>query len=139
MLEAISNSKEETQKIAFDLAKRLGGGEILCFFGNLGAGKTTFIQGLAKKLGVKQNVTSPTFVLMKKYKTPKNNFYHLDCYRLSSPQEAIDLGIEEIWENKNNIIAIEWADKITDILPKKHIDICLESLSENERKITIFE
>ncbi len=135
----ISESKEETQEIAKNFAKDLKGGEVLCFYGDLGAGKTTFIQGLAKGLGIKQNITSPTFVLMKKYKTKKLNLYHLDCYRLDSIDEARDLGIEEIWDNKKNIIAIEWADRINDILPKEKTDICFEHIDENKRKITIFE
>jgi tRNA threonylcarbamoyladenosine biosynthesis protein TsaE len=139
MKEYISESREQTQKIATRFAKKLKGGEVLCFYGNLGSGKTTFIQSLAKVLGVKENVTSPTFVLMKKYKTKnKNFFYHMDSYRLNSIQEALDLGLEEIWNDKNNIIAIEWADKISDILPVKKIDLCFESISENERKIKIF-
>ena len=62
----------------------------------------------------------------------------MDAYRLSNSQEAIDLGIEEIWDDPKNIIAIEWADKISEILPKKKIDLCFESLSENKRKINIF-
>ena len=151
MQEFISNSKEQTQKIAFDFAKKLRGGKVLCFYGNLGTGKTTFIQALAKALGIKENVTSPTFVLMKRYRRggvtpPKTgrgnraptNFYHMDAYRIGSSQEALDLGLEEIWNDKNNIIAIEWADKIADILPENKTDICFDSLSENERKITIF-
>lgn len=153
MTKHISKSREETQKIASDFAKKLEGGEVLCFYGNLGSGKTTFIQSLAKALGVKENVTSPTFVLMKKYlcrggvTPPKSgrgnraptNFYHMDAYRLNSSQEALDLGLEEIWDDKNNIVAIEWADKITDILPKKHIDLCFENVDESTRKITIFK
>jgi len=150
MPEYTSNSHEQTQKIATDFAKKLKGGEVLCFYGNLGSGKTTFIQALAKALGVKENVTSPTYVLMKKYSiyNPKKltklkaneakNFYHMDAYRLNYGQEALDLGLEEIWNDPKNIIAIEWADKISDILPKKRIDLCFESISENERKITIF-
>lgn len=150
MQEYVSKSREQTQKIASDFAKKLKGGEVLCFYGNLGTGKTTFIQALAKALGVKENVTSPTFVLMKQYriksKEPASpagrsrikNFYHLDVYRLTEPEQALDLGVEEIWSDKNNIIAIEWADKINNILPNKKIDLCFESINENERKITIF-
>ena len=143
MQEFISKSREQTQKIATDFVKKLKGGEVLCFYGNLGTGKTTFIQALAKALGVKENVTSPTYVLLKQYRIKNKesrikNFYHLDVYRLTEPEQALDLGIEEIWSDKNNIIAIEWADKISDILPGKKIDLCFESLNENERKITIF-
>ena len=134
-----SDSREQTQKIASDFAKQLKGGEVLCFYGSLGSGKTTFAQSIAKTLGVKENITSPTFVLMKKYKAKnKIEFYHMDAYRLSGPGEALDLGLEEIWADKNNIIAIEWADKISNILPEKKIDICFEPLGENKRKITIF-
>lgn len=143
MTEFISKSREETQKIATDFAKKLKGGEVLCFYGNLGSGKTTFIQSLAKALGVAENVTSPTYVLLKQYRIMNyesriKNFYHLDVYRLTEPDQALDLGIEEIWSDPSNIIAIEWADKIADILPKKKIDLCFTSLSENKRKITIF-
>lgn len=157
MKEHISDSREQTQKIATDFAKTLKGGEVLCFYGNLGTGKTTFIQALAKALGVKENVTSPTFVLMKQYRrgdsvsrpdkrasqrltptTPKTFFFHMDAYRLGSSQEALDLGLEEIWSDKNNIIAIEWADKISDILPESKIDLCFEHIDGDKRKITIF-
>uniref|UniRef100_A0A7C4M0K5 tRNA threonylcarbamoyladenosine biosynthesis protein TsaE n=1 Tax=candidate division CPR3 bacterium TaxID=2268181 RepID=A0A7C4M0K5_UNCC3 len=159
MQKFISHSKEETQKIATEFAKTLKGGEVLCFYGNLGSGKTTFIQALAEALGVKENVTSPTYVLIKKYKTankkiitskkvvaknfqfPISNFqffYHMDAYRLSDPQEALDLGLEEIWSDPNNIIAIEWADKISDILPEKRMDLCFEHIKDDERKITVF-
>ena len=153
----ITSSKEQTQKFASQFAKKLKGGGVLCFYGDLGSGKTTFIQGLARGLGVKENVTSPTFVLMKKYPRRgaihcarqrgvinhaptkcKTFFYHMDAYRLSNSQEAIDLGIEEIWNDKNNIIAIEWADRISSVLPEKKIDLCFESLGKNKRKITIF-
>jgi tRNA threonylcarbamoyladenosine biosynthesis protein TsaE len=164
MKEFVSKSREQTQKIATEFAKKLKGGEVLCFYGNLGSGKTTFIQALTKALGVKENITSPTFVLMKKYRRGaihcaqkkgvinhaptrcETFFYHMDAYRLGSSQEAIDLGLEEIWSDPNNIIAIEWADKITDILPKSRIDLCFaypeytpeSKVDENERKITIF-
>ena len=159
MKEYISKSREQTQKIASDFAKNLKGGEVLCFYGNLGTGKTTFIQALAKSLGIKENVTSPTYVLIKKYEInhkmlnnskkaiakniqyPISNiqsFYHLDTYRLNSSDEALELGLEEIWSDKGNIIAIEWADKISDILPKEKIDLCFEHIKDDERKITIF-
>jgi len=155
MLTLTSNSPDQTQKIAEKLAQLLKGGAVLCFYGNLGSGKTTFIQGLAKGLGIKENITSPTFVLLKQYRIKKTkkqknkktcrsalhapkNFYHLDCYRLSSVNEALDLGIEEIWDDPSNIIAIEWAEKINDILPKERIDICLEHARDNKRKITFF-
>ena len=84
----ISKSTAQTQEIAQKLAKELTGQEIICFTGELGSGKTTFIQGLAKGLNIKDNITSPTFVIYKKYKAKKNlNFYHFDLYRTQNPQE----------------------------------------------------
>lgn len=135
----ISKLAEQTQRIAQELASNLQGGEILCFSGELGAGKTTFIQGLARGLEIKENITSPTFVIFKKYNT-KNNlvFYHFDLYRIQDPQEILDLGYTEIVNNKKNISAIEWSEKIKDQIPLKNvIHINLEYLDKNQRKITI--
>lgn len=131
--------------MAKDIVGLLRGGEILALVGDLGSGKTTFTQFLAKELGVKENVTSPTFVLMKKYKIEKlrkqknkkikRYLYHLDAYRLSSPDEALDLGLEEIWSDPKNITVIEWADRIADILPEKRIEIAFSL--EKERKVMV--
>jgi len=139
-MEIISKSSEQTKKIAQELASNLQGGKILCFSGELGAGKTTFIQGLAKGLEIKENITSPTFVIFKKYKAKNNlEFYHFDLYRIQDPQEALDLGFTEIINNKKNITAIEWSEKITDLIPLKNvIHIKLEYLDQNKRKITIY-
>ncbi len=138
-MEIISKSSEQTQKIAQELASNLQGGEILCFSGELGAGKTTFIQGLAKGLEIKENLTSPTFVIFKKYQAKNNlEFYHFDLYRIQDPQEILDLGFTEIINNKKNITAIEWSEKIKDQIPLKNvIYIKLEYLDKDQRKITI--
>ena len=145
----ISKSSEQTQKIASQLASNLSGNEILCFSGELGSGKTTFIQGLAKGLGITENITSPTFVIFKKYKAKNNfhplgdhpkgeEFYHFDLYRIHDPQEVLDLGFTEIINNKKNISAIEWSEKIKDLIPLKNvIYIKLEYQNKNQRKITI--
>jgi len=116
--------------------------------GELGSGKTRFVQGFAKGLGIRQRLTSPTFVLMKKYKLPKgrifnfqftisNFLYHIDCYRLSKPKDLLDLDFKEIVFNPQNIILIEWAEKIRSILPKETIWIKFEIISPRERKIVI--
>ena len=133
-----SHSPKETRKIASNLAKRLKGGEVLCLFGDLGGGKTTFIQGLAKGLGVKKNVTSPSFVLMRKYPISDHlvtSLYHIDCYRVKSYKEILDIGFNEILEDKNAIVAIEWADKIKEILPEKRLDIRFKFEDDKVRKI----
>lgn len=136
--EYIANSPEETKKIAEDLAKTLKGGEIFVLSGDLGAGKTTFIQGIATGLGIKENITSPTFVLMKIYKGRDNlNLVHLDCYRASSPEAILDLGLKELTQDSRNILAVEWGEKISEILPPDSIEIKFEFKEEGKRKIII--
>lgn len=108
---------------------------MVALVGDLGSGKTTFVQGLAKGLGVKQRIISPTFILMRNY----NHFYHLDLYRLEDNvwEEVKNLGVEEIWDNPDNVVVIEWAEKIHDHLPKDVIWIQFESEGKNKRGITI--
>ncbi len=98
------------------------GALILSLEGDLGGGKTTFLQGFAKGLGIKEKILSPTFVIMRKSKIKNqkskfNNFYHIDCYRIQKPKEILDLGWKEIIKNPRNIVAVEWAEKISKILP----------------------
>ncbi|MCX6744854.1 MAG: tRNA (adenosine(37)-N6)-threonylcarbamoyltransferase complex ATPase subunit type 1 TsaE [Candidatus Parcubacteria bacterium] len=123
MKQIILKTEKDTQKFAIKLAKSLKGGEIIALEGDLGAGKTTLTQYLAKAFKVKEKVTSPTFVLMKIYNTsprlkapsPKH-FIHVDCYRLDDPQELFYLGIEEYLNKKESLVIIEWADKIKSYL-----------------------
>lgn len=137
----LSKSEKQTKKIAERLAKKLKGGEVIALTGNLGAGKTTFIQGLAKGLKIKKNVNSPTFVLMKIY--PVENscvlyLCHIDAYRIKNPMELADIGALEYFRDKNTVSIIEWADKIKSILPKKNIEIIIKhAKKENERTIDI--
>lgn len=108
--------------------------------GNLGSGKTTFIQGFAKALKIKEKILSPTFVIQKRFKIKDlrfKSFYHIDCYRIEKPQEISDLGWKEIIQNQQNIVVIEWADKIKKIMPKNVLWIKFEHLGGNRRKITI--
>jgi tRNA threonylcarbamoyladenosine biosynthesis protein TsaE len=140
----ITNSKQETVALAENLAKTLKGGDFLAFFGDLGSGKTTFIQGLAKGLGIERRIISPTFIIVRHYELkPKTssvkpkNFYHIDLYRTETKNDLLGLGMDEIIRDKNNIVALEWAQKLGNMLPKKRIDIHLEYLGENKRKITI--
>lgn len=138
----ITKSASKTQKIAEDLAKNLKGNEILALFGNLGSGKTTFVQGLAKGLGIKERIISPTFIIIREYqisniKYPISNFYHVDLYRVQKLSELKELELGEILNSKDRIVAIEWAEKIKDLLPEKRIEIYFEYISDNERKIMI--
>lgn len=143
-----SKSVKETQKIAADLAKDIfkkqtkNGAIIIALEGELGAGKTTFTKAFAKAMGVKKKLTSPTFVLMRQYKLDIGGFkllIHLDTYRLRDYRDLLPLGIKEILKNPENIILIEWADRVVEILPKNSIKIHLDHISENERKISICE
>jgi tRNA threonylcarbamoyladenosine biosynthesis protein TsaE len=144
-MKKITASARETQKIARDLAyiilhithKRA---VVVGLVGELGSGKTVFAQGFAKGLGIKDNVVSPTFVLMRIYAlcVPHySHFIHIDAYRIEKPKELIDLGFKELVRNPQNIILIEWADRIKNILPKNCILIKFEHVNKNKRKITL--
>jgi tRNA threonylcarbamoyladenosine biosynthesis protein TsaE len=160
-----TNSFSETQKFAEDYARSLKGGQILCLFGDLGYGKTTFVQGLAKGLGITGKIISPTFIIMRSYKitdgvilgrsSPKKNddtrinskldsgqaimtaktFYHIDLYRINNEEEIIDLGLLDILSDSDNVVAIEWPEKMGKLLPEKRIDVRFEYIDENKRKI----
>lgn len=132
-----TSSSQETQKLAFDLAKNIKKG-IIALTGELGTGKTTFVQGFAKGLGIQDKIISPTFVLIRQHKLPsnKNILYHIDLYRLEGNINIKQLGIEELL-NSDNLVLIEWADKIEKSLPKKTIRIGLQKITGDERLITI--
>jgi len=135
--EYITNSSEETQKLAEDFSQKLKGGDFLAFYGDLGSGKTTFIQGLAKGLGVQRRIISPTFIIVRHYGVNLKSFYHIDLYRTESESDLLGLGIDEIIKDKNNIVALEWAEKMGEMLPVKRVDVHCEYLEGNKRKITI--
>ncbi len=155
----ITKASTQTKKLGGILAKEIltphqyiGGGQkgafILGLKGDLGGGKTTFLQGFAKGLGIKEKILSPTFVIMRKFKIPIRvhscsyssrfaYFYHIDCYRIAKSKEILDLGFKEIISNPQNIVAIEWVDKIKNILPRKKIMLEFEVIGQNRRKIKI--
>lgn len=111
---------------------------VIGLLGDLGSGKTTFSKGFAKGLEVKEKILSPTFVILKRFKIAKckhKNFYHLDCYRIEKEKEILDLGFKEIISNSQNIVCIEWADKIKNILPTDTLFLHFEMIDKNTRKI----
>lgn len=142
-----TKSKEETFAIAAKVVDNLekhyaqisrGKAIIICLEGDLGAGKTTFAQGILQSLGATGPYTSPTFLIMKEYeiKSKFSTVYHIDAYRIDSIG-MLDLGWDEIVANKKNIIIIEWPEKIETILPPQAMRIKFEYIKENERKISL--
>jgi len=155
----ITNSYLETQKVGENLIgiipvqglsltqKAL----VIALHGDLGSGKTTFVQGLARGLGIKRRIISPTFIIMRTYKIKfkiqnskfkivvQNSkfFYHIDLYRTENESDIEGLGIKEIINDSQNIVAIEWPEKMGNLLPKDRVDIYFENLGDNKRKITI--
>lgn len=142
-IETIINNTQQMQKMGKDLAERILKGDskkalIIGLEGELGSGKTTFIQGLAKGLGIKEHITSPTFVIMKKYNFSKGKLYHIDCYRIDL-KDLIELDFKEIINNPKNIVVIEWAEKVKDILPNNIIWMKFEYIDKNKRKLVYEE
>ena len=137
-----THSNEETKTFAKTFSTSLKGGEFLALQGELGAGKTTFVQGLAEGLGIKDPVRSPTFALMNIFKTTHptiTTFVHLDCYRLADASQVHHLELEE-WLNRNDVvIAMEWPpQKLKEVLGiQKWTEFRFENLSENERSIQV--
>lgn len=147
-LKFITHSPAETKLFAQNLAQKIAGRQfsnktavVLALNGNLGSGKTIFVQGFCHFFKVKQKIVSPTFVLMKSFRlhSPKIKFqriYHLDCYRLQTPKEILALNFKEIINEPQNIVLIEWPEKIKKFLPRKTIKIEFRhGLKENERTI----
>jgi tRNA threonylcarbamoyladenosine biosynthesis protein TsaE len=109
--------------------------------GELGAGKTTFAQGFASGLGVREKVTSPTFVIIKSYDVPlsEKRLYHIDCYRLESAEDFTALGWQDIVQEANNIVLVEWPEKVAGILPLSRTAIVLSPVGKNQREIYVTE
>lgn len=130
-----SSSVEETRAIAAALASALRPGDVVTLSGDLGAGKTSFVQGAAAALGVAERVTSPTFILMREYQGAFP-ILHLDVYRMSNLQELTDLGYEEFM-NPSSIVFIEWGDAIGPLLPDEFLDVELRGYSDEERSLDL--
>ncbi|MDP2944455.1 MAG: tRNA (adenosine(37)-N6)-threonylcarbamoyltransferase complex ATPase subunit type 1 TsaE [bacterium] len=153
MKKIITKNETETFELGRRLGKKCRGGEVFVLIGDLGAGKTKLLQGLAQGLGVNARVNSPTFNIMKVYAIKDvgavkgintlsrgvNTFCHIDAYRLRSAQDLISLGVEEFFNSTDTVTAIEWAEKVKKIWPKKAIIINIEALDEDRRVITIKE
>lgn len=146
-----SLSPRETRKLGKIFAKKIldcidreeykNKAMVLALKGDLGGGKTTFVQGFAKGLGIEQRILSPTFVIMKRYKIPviKNKYLvHIDCYRLNSDKDLESIGFLKMLKDPKNIVVIEWAEKIKKILPSHTIWINFEFVDLKKRRIYSF-
>jgi len=132
----ISKSPEETDKIAQALAGKLQNkGILICLYGDIGAGKTTFVKFLAKSLGIKEKITSPSFVILNEYHSNGINLYHFDLYRLEEEGIATILDeLHEYTESDNSIALIEWAEFSSGDLPDERLEIKIKYLEETERE-----
>ncbi|MEJ2904008.1 tRNA (adenosine(37)-N6)-threonylcarbamoyltransferase complex ATPase subunit type 1 TsaE [Pedobacter panaciterrae] len=130
------NSLSDLDQAAIALLDFAGTEKIFVFEGDMGAGKTTFIKVIAKALGVKELVSSPTFSIVNEYEGKGNIFYHFDFYRIKNLQEAYDIGYEEYFFSGNTCF-IEWPEKVEELLPEHYIKVEIKMLSENERVLSI--
>lgn len=149
MVHSIHNSKsdKETQVIGQAFAKKLKSGDIVLLYGDLGFGKTTFTKGVAKGFGITSRIISPTFVVVRSHNIIKKLevrsqelevMYHIDLYRIESKKQLVEIGLEEILQDKNSIKLIEWAEKL-DRLPKPRWDVKLQMNKDGVRTINLHE
>ncbi len=135
-MEFATTSVAETQALAARLARAVDVGDCLVLNGDLGAGKTAFVQGLARELGVAEPVTSPTFNLLVSYDSGHPVLHHLDVYRLSGPDDAMDLDLHELAET--GVTVIEWGDRLAELLPDERLDIEISlGTGPDDRVITL--
>lgn len=126
----------QTRALGQRLGAELRPGDVLALVGDLGTGKTAFVQGLAAGLGIQATITSPTFVLISRYEAPDGRILqHADCYRLSNaPAEMWDIGLTDLFGG-DDIVVIEWADRISALLPDERLDITFTYVDENRRRL----
>lgn len=140
----VTKRAAETEAAGEWLAARLIGGQVVCLSGDLGGGKTTFMKGLARGLGVTGTITSPTFVVEAAYKVKSKKekvkkLYHFDVYRVKSAREMLALGWEEVLVDPDGVVVVEWAERIAEILPAKCIWVRFKFVDQNTREIKIME
>ncbi len=135
-VDLVSDSPQETKEFGASLGQLLRGGELICLEGELGSGKTTFIQGIGRGLGVDGPITSPTFIFVNEYRGENLTFYHVDLYRVESRQEIIASGLDDLFWG-DGVCAIEWAEKAGEIVPQERLWVTLRHGGERRRLITL--
>lgn len=139
ILHNLEETKVYAREFVSNLVPLVDSATLVGLYGNLGAGKTSFTQGVAAALGISDTVNSPTFVIEKIYTLVDqkfSHFIHIDAYRLEKAEEMLRLGWNEIISNPKNLIIVEWPERIAEIMPA-HIEVKLEHVSENERTVEI--
>lgn len=116
-----------------------GGGRVICLYGELGSGKTTFAQGVAKAIGITSRLLSPTFIIVRRYSLPQRAgfLYHLDLYRIEGEKDLLGLGIQEILADPSSVVLIEWAEKLGSLLPKERVDVRFSVLEDGKHHLSI--
>ena len=135
MAEYYSTSEQETEELGFRLAQTLKGGAVVAMYGDLGAGKTAFVRGMARGMGLDCWVSSPTFTIVNEY-LGERELIHFDMYRLSGADELFDIGWED-YLNRGAVCAVEWSEKVEDAFYGDEIVVRIEKLGDTHRKITI--
>lgn len=129
-----SRSPEQTRRIGARLGDVLNTGDLVCLQGELGAGKTTFTQGIAQGWGSLDPVTSPTFVLVNEYRRPEGGYlFHLDAYRLESAPEAAELDMDRLLTE--GALVVEWPERVSSVLPDEQLRVVMEDVAEEQRRI----
>lgn len=133
-MEHVTNSPEETEALGADLAGRLEPGTVIAFTGDLGAGKTAFVRGLARGLGVQERVTSPTFTIVNEYEGGRLPLFHFDMYRLGSADELFDIGWED-YLARGGVCAVEWSENVADALDNDCLRVDIRRGEDDDQRI----
>jgi tRNA threonylcarbamoyladenosine biosynthesis protein TsaE len=143
----ITKSPEETASAGAEVASALkekGSGKharVVCLYGDLGSGKTTFVQGFARTMGIASRLLSPTFIIVRRYTIPSSEFflYHIDLYRIQTVADIENIGLREIVADPKAYVCIEWAERLGNLLPQRRSDIRLRVLDDGQHEIVITE
>lgn len=134
-MQYITHSAEETEEIGYALGQRLEPGTVIAYLGDLGAGKTAFTRGLARGLGCRESVTSPTYTIVNEYLSGRMPLFHFDMYRLRSADDLFDIGWDDYLE-RGGVCAVEWSENVAEAMDGA-VTVSIEKLGQDERRITI--
>ncbi len=136
MNEIIIHSLEDIKRAASEFVALIGERRIFAFYGNMGAGKTTFIKAICEELGVTDAVSSPTFAIVNEYDSNMGSIYHFDFYRIKRSTEVLDLGFED-YAYSGNLCLMEWPELIEEFLPEETIEVRIEEIEDGKRRVLV--